>query len=412
MVLVVATATASCGVVNGEPGPDPAGAAAVDAALAIENYEWTMVADDAPWGRRAGLRVVELNGDLFLMGGRTPRQSEIPGDSDIWGDVWKSSDHGKTWSVVLEHDEAMAWPARAYFQAVVKDDQIVVLGGQKYGLEPNPFCALLEKGLKPPPNLEIDPDAPCPEFLPTSDFFSDVWASPDGTTWEQLTASAAWDGRAGLSAAVFDGDIYVMAGSTNDDSSIVGPGGPVRLYYNDVWRSSDGVDWELVTDAAPWEPRAGAAVAVHDDALWLFGGERGFTCEPLPDCDLPYFNDVWRTTDGETWEQVSEGAGWGKRPGHQCEIVGSGIFCFGGFGPVTNPMDQWISVDGAAWHQHRGAPWNATDSEQIKYDFEAVTVFEDGAPVVLTFGGDRETFDFGDPDNYLRADADIWRFGP
>jgi hypothetical protein len=31
---------------------------------------------------------------------------------------------------------------------------------------------------------------------------------------------------------------------------------------------------------------------------------------------------------------------------------------------------------------------------------------------VLTFGGDRETFDVADPENYLRIDNDVWTFAP
>ena len=31
---------------------------------------------------------------------------------------------------------------------------------------------------------------------------------------------------------------------------------------------------------------------------------------------------------------------------------------------------------------------------------------------MLTLGGDRETFDFADPENYLRVDRDVWSFAP
>lgn len=51
---------------------------------------------------------------------------------------------------------------------------MLILGGQDYGLIENPFCALLAQGFKPPPSLGVDPDAPCPEFVPTSSFFNDV----------------------------------------------------------------------------------------------------------------------------------------------------------------------------------------------------------------------------------------------
>jgi hypothetical protein len=376
-------------------------------------FTWSTVTEAAPWARRAGLRVAELGDSLFMVGGRTPNQSTLPGDSTVWGDVWRSDDGGATWVEVLPSGTDGGFPARAYFALVVKDDALWVLGGQDFGLEENPFCALLEQGLEPPPGLGIDPDAPCPEFLPTSQFFNDVWTSTDGVTWEQVTANAPWDGRAGLSAAVLGDEIYVLGGSQNDDSAIIGAGGPQRIYYRDVWKSSDGVTWELATEAAPWEPRAGAAVAVKGEALYMLGGEDGFTCTPLPDCEPPYFNDVWRTTDGATWEEVTDAAGWSPRPGHVCKVLGGRFVCFGGFGLIQNPTDMWSSPDGEVWSQLPQVPWNAADPTAIRYDFDAlVTTDESGDEVLLTFGGDRETFDFTDPENWTRVDNDVWAFGP
>ncbi len=345
--------------------------------VALDDYEWAEVAEGAPWGGRAGLRVVDLDGTLFLMGGRTPRDSPIPGDSDLWGDVWRSDDGGVTWAEVVATGDA--WPERAYFQAVTLDGSIYVLGGQNFA-------------------------------LPSSTFYNDVWRSDDGATWEQVTDAAPWVGRAGLMAAVLDGQIYVFGGSRNDDSAVVGPGGPTREYFNDVWRSDDGATWEQVTDAAPWSPRAGGAAAVKDDRLFLLGGEEGFVCSPLPDCEPPYFNDVWSTADGTTWEEVTPAADWSSRPGHQCEVLGDEIVCFGGFGQPTNPVDMWSSQDGADWVLLDQTPWNATDPDQVRYDFDSVVTDRDGGPAILTVGGDRETFDFTDPLNYTRVDDDVWAF--
>jgi len=372
---------------------------------------WTEVNDAAPWEARAGLRVLERDGALFLLGGRTPNQSTLPGDSRIWSDVWRSDDRGATWTEILDTDGSQ-WAPRAYFQAVTHRNEFFVLGGQDYGLQENPFCALLEQGVEPPPGLGIDPDAPCPEFLPTSQFFNDVWTSTDGVSWSELTSAAPWDARAGLSAAVLGDHIYVLGGSQNDDSSIIGAGGPARIYYNDVWRSADGAEWELMTDAAPWEPRAGGAVVVLDNYLYLLGGEDSFVCEPLPDCEPPYFNDVWRTLDGQTWELVTAEAGWSPRPGHVCKLLDDQIVCFGGFGLIENPLDVWTSPDGATWTEVDSMVWNASSSEQAKYDFDAVS-FNATAELpasIMTFGGDRETFDFDDPQNYLRIDNDVWQF--
>ena len=53
---------------------------------------------------------------------------------------------------------------------------------------------------------------------------------------------------------------------------------------------------------------------------------------------------------------------------------------------------------------------------EVKYDFAALatTVETDGLeePAIFTFGGDRETFNFFDPFNYLNMDNDVWRFAP
>ena len=75
-------------------------------------------------------------------------------------------------------------------------------------------------------------------------------------------------------------------------------------------------------------------------------------------------------------------------------------------------MDMWSSPDGASWTEVNQVPWNAADPSEIKYDFAWISVESGlgGLPSILTLGGDRETFDFDDPENYLRVDNDVWSF--
>jgi len=387
----------------------PAVVRSFNSAVDLASYQWTEVSGSAEWSPRAGLQVVELGNRFFLMGGRTPKPPSfppIPGDSTIWADVWVSEDHGGSWSRILENAQAAGyWPARAYFQAVTRANEMFVLGGQ---------------------NFKVGP-ASCGPVAPScSDFFSDVWRSRDGVSWTQVTGDAGWEGRAGLSAVVHRNEIYVLGGSRNDDSSIIG-GPPARIYFNDVWKSRDGRNWVRVAEHAPWAPRAGAVVVEKDGWMYLLGGEEGFTCgDPTKPCP-PYFNDVWRSRDGSSWEQVTAAAGWSPRPGHQCAVLLNTLVCFGGFGlppgpptpgqptPAANPMDVWVSRDGASWDLVSDAPWNAISPDDIKYDFD-VLVVQGGPgglrPSIFTFGGDRETFDFFDPTNYLRVDNDVWRFAP
>ena len=295
--------------------------------------QWTEVNPDAAWAARAGLQVVELHNTFFLMGGRTPIDPAVlpvPGASVIWSDVWRSRDLGRSWQKLVESDASGHWPARAYFQAVTKGNAMYVLGGQNFNLVPNPGCAFL------PPGVPCDPPV-----VPASDFFNDVWRSENGRDWVRLTADAGWHGRAGLSSVVFKDEIYVLGGSFNDDSSIVG-GPPVRVYFNDVWKSRDGANWLPVTMNAPWAPRAGAAVVAKGGYLYLLGGEDGFLCDPSrPERCPPYFNDVWRTRDGATWELVTPAAAWAARPGHQAVVLANDIYVFGGFGISTDPTDPF-----------------------------------------------------------------------
>jgi hypothetical protein len=281
-----------------------------------------------------------------------------------------------------------------------------ILGGQNFDVVPNP-------GFPGCPNNP--PGLPCLPTIPNSTFFNDVWRSKNGADWMQVTPTAGWTGRAGLSATVFKGDIYVLGGSRGDDAATGGQG---RVFFNDVWKSSDGKTWKPVTKNAPWAARAGAAVVVKNGYIYLLGGERGFTCGGAPGCNAErdlYFHDVWRSKNGADWELVTPAAGWSARPGHQCVVLLNQIVCFGGYGEPQNPDDIWVSDDGKEWEELRASaspPWNVTSPNDAKYDFDALVV-QGGkggfAPSIMTFGGDRERFELPPEENAKRVDSDVWR---
>jgi hypothetical protein len=368
------------------------------------------------WSPRAGLQAVQHRGNFYVMGGRTPKiVPEAFGDSIFHNDVWKSKDSGKTWNLVSGGHGA-PWAARAYFQAVKKGRYMYVIGGQDSMAidNPDPTCG----GAPLPPGA-------CPDSILKSTFFNDVWRSHDGITWEKMTGNAPWDPRAGLSAVVHRGWIYVTGGSVNDDSAIIGPGGPPRIYFHDVYRSRDGRHWQKVNAEAPWAKRAGAVLVSRGHYMYLLGGEDGFVCnEFTPRCP-PYFNDVWKSRDGHYWKRVTDSAGWSPRPGHQCEVLLGHFICFGGFGlsedptmpfKPSNPTDIWASYDGKHWTELGGTaspPWNASGPEDIKYDFAAFPVYWVNGrfrPSIFTFGGDRETFNPLDFEAFRKVDNDVWQY--
>jgi hypothetical protein len=390
----------------------------VSAKTNFDRFSWTEINDGSGvvWEPRAGLQAVKLGSRFLVLGGRAPKPEPLTfGDSFFFNDVWESVDYGENWQRLTDGVGA-PWAARAYFQAVRKGGHVYVLGGQDSIAIENPACAFLP------------PEQPCiPQYVLASTFFNDVWRSADGENWELMTEDAAWSGRAGLSAVSLGKYIYVMGGSVNDDSAIIGPGGPPRIYFNDVYRSQDGQHWEQVTDAAPWAPRAGAVLVRRGKFMYLLGGEDGFVCnDDTPRCP-PYFNDVWRSRDGLHWQQMTADAGWSPRPGHQCEVLLGRIVCFGGFGlspdpdqPFlpANPTDVWVSGNGVKWREVRGSgapPWNAEGPEDIRYDFAAfVKYWVNGRfqPSIFTFGGDLETFNPFDPTAFLKVENDTWQFAP
>jgi hypothetical protein len=73
-----------------------------------------------------------------------------------------------------------------------------------------------------------------------------------------------------------------------------------------------------------------------------------------------------------------EAAGWEARAGLGVAVLNDEIYVLGG-----SKNDDVI----------------VTDADSL-----------DPAPAIFTFGGDRETFDFDDPENYLRIDDEIWKF--
>ena len=153
------------------------------------NLDWTQVADDPGWSPRAGLQVVDLRNNFYLMGGRTPIDPAIVpvfGASTMYSDVWKSRDRGENWELIKETEDPDSWPARAYFQAVTMKGKIFVLGGQNFKLAGYWFFGSFDT---PPPSY-IHPDHHGIVFHPDYDdlFNQTMFVTNDGGLWRTENA--------------------------------------------------------------------------------------------------------------------------------------------------------------------------------------------------------------------------------
>ena len=167
---------------------------------------------------------------------------------------------------------------------------------------------------------------------------NDVWCSPDGRSWQLVTASASWPPRNLPCAVVHRDRIWLYGGFS-----------PQNTAYADVWSSADGLSWDLVLPKAPWGARGAASAVVHGDRLWIMGGFdlQGFR----------HFGDLWCSEDGEHWEQVSACAPWGARAMQGSVAFAGRIWVIGGgeyntareLNTVRDHGDVWCSADGERW---------------------------------------------------------------
>jgi hypothetical protein len=181
---------------------------------------------------------------------------------------------------------------------------------------------------------------------------SEVWSSADGATWRLDLKQAPWEGRHTAGYVVHDDRMWIVGGDANQGH-----------YQNDAWSSADGVNWTRVCDRVPWGPRVLHYTVAFKGAIWIMGGQ---TLPQFAPMDEIFYSDVWHSRDGASWTRVCDNAPWGPRG----MIGGAAIFndhiwILGG-GTYDTPKgpdrifynDVWSSADGIRWTQHtKSTPW-------------------------------------------------------
>ncbi len=294
-------------------------------------YHWVNVTMTAPFPARDGAGALVYNDRMWLIGGWDSRnKAYFP--LDCVNDVWSSTD-GATW--VLERpntfgtapfDLETEWAGRHTAGYVVHQAKMWIVGGDPiqghyqsdiWHSEDGRTWEQANRG-RPVPwgprvlhytvafkdSIWVMGGQTLPQFAPAEErFYNDIWKSEDGVYWTQVTPEGAhWPPR-GMTGgqAVFKDRIWILGGGTYDT-----PDTPQRTFYNDVWSSGDGVHWECHTACAPWHPRQYHDVAVFDDKLWVLEG-----------WNQENRKDVWYSSDGEHWREVPD-TPW--RPRHAASV--------------------------------------------------------------------------------------------
>ena len=178
-----------------------------------------------------------------------------------------------------------------------------------------------------------------------------VWCSSDGADWQLVTESAEWTPRLGAGIVTFKGKMWILGGIEDfffgDDKSV----------KNDVWCSADGRHWQLVKKNAPWSPRAFHQAVVLQDKMWIMGGGN-FRPKQYA------YNDVWCSVDGVKWTRATKAAPWPARLWFSSVVYRDRTWVLGGWeetATVRRPVnlaDVWHSRDGKKWTQlESGTTW-------------------------------------------------------
>jgi hypothetical protein len=118
---------------------------------------------------------------------------------------------------------------------------------------------------------------------------NDVWYSTDGITWIEVTPDADFPARIFSGSCVYDGKMWLFGGASNLASETV---------YDDIWYSTNGINWAQVEPIPSFAGRAIPAMVVHQDKMWLIGGAYA---NPHADPEGSVYNDAWYSDDGASW---------------------------------------------------------------------------------------------------------------
>ena len=98
---------------------------------------------------------------------------------------------------------------------------------------------------------------------------------------------------------------------------------------NDVWKSSDMVNWSCVNKDAPFKGRQAHSLLSQENQLYIIGGQ---------DNDYNCLKDVWQSEDGKNWSLVlGDGLSpFGGRGGHTVTVFNGYMWLCGGYGQAAN----------------------------------------------------------------------------
>ncbi len=142
----------------------------------------------------------------------------------------------------------------------------------------------------------------------------EIWTSSNGRQWSQLNIQLPWAPRFHYNIEVLNNRLWVIGGRISQDGQYTA--------LDDVWTSDDGINWTQTSTHSPWgTDRIFYATAAYDGFVWLMGG--------YDELGTPGRNDVWLSSDGVNWHQAPD-ATWPARSAFNAVIFENHLVILGG----------------------------------------------------------------------------------
>jgi hypothetical protein len=198
-----------------------------------DGRNWTLASSKPDWEARGGGALVVHNEKLWLLGGTRHPHNE--GDQPLWNDVW-STENGIDWKEITSN---APWKPRAFHSAIAHNDRLWILGGGHWGKSATYYRDVWSSfdGIKWEQHSKQAEWTDQPRGGSST-----IWYSADGSKWYPYLAARSWPARMAHCSVVFDGRLWVLAGSNGD-------------YFNDVWTLRVGredLEGRNLTRAVKW----------------------------------------------------------------------------------------------------------------------------------------------------------------
>ncbi|MFC1637750.1 hypothetical protein ACFL1W_01885 [Candidatus Margulisiibacteriota bacterium] len=174
----------------------------------------------------------------------------------------------------------------------------------------------------------------------------DVYYSYDGISWEAANTAPEFGGLMFHGNVVFNDNLWLIAGRTvwNPETAT-----------NEVWYSSNGVNWTSATAEAAFPPVFSPTALVFNDQMWLLGGN--LTSSTMT-------NEVWYSSNGVTWSNKDTYPKFTPVSAHSSVVFNNKMWVIAGRtgGEGANPVlttEVWYSDTGKAWTLEAVAPFTA-----------------------------------------------------